>query len=195
MIEAEHQLVIEDNIQAVWQYVQDIRNWALLFPGCQHCEVIDEHRSNWLLKVGAGGLVKTVDVEVEVLCWQGPERVEFSYALVSEPVVGRGFYQAEPAENGHTRITLSVQVEGSGKMAPMWEAVSKPLLPKMAKSFSEKIKAKIESGEASDAPLDADCDTAQEPSKQSSGIKNKQSSGIKKLWHKLAAKQKTDVNG
>ena len=31
-------------------------------------------------------------------------------------------------------------------MAPMWEAVSRPLLPQLAKSFSGKLKAEIEHG-------------------------------------------------
>ena len=39
---------------------------------------------------------------------------------------------------------MKVRVQGSGPMSPMWEAMSKPLLPQLAKSFAGKLKAEIE---------------------------------------------------
>jgi hypothetical protein len=35
-------------------------------------------------------------------------------------------------------------VNGEGPMAPMWEAMGKPLLPKFALAFAEQFKAEIE---------------------------------------------------
>lgn len=144
MIEAEHAVVIDTGIDNVWDYVQDISQWALLFPGCKECQVIDDHNSKWVIKVGAGGLVKTVNVLVHVQQWDGPERVNFEYRLESEPVVGSGAYVAKKQGDNATEINLLVKVEGSGQMAPMWEAMCKPLLPQMAKAFSGKLKARIE---------------------------------------------------
>ena len=145
MIEAEHSVAIATGIDQVWDYVQDIQNWALLFPGCRECQVIDANNSRWIIKVGAGGLVKTVNVLVNVERWEGPGLVEFSYKLESEPVVGRGFYQAQSLSDTATDIKLQVKVEGSGQMAPMWEAMSRPLLPQMARAFSCRLKDEIES--------------------------------------------------
>jgi len=144
VIETQHAVVIETDINHVWDYVQDIRKWANLFPGCRECEVIDEHNSKWTIKVGAGGLVKTVNVLVHIDQWDGPERVNFSYKLESEPVVGGGSYVATRQGANATEIKLSVRVEGSGSMAPMWEAVSRPLLPQLAKLFAGKLKSEIE---------------------------------------------------
>ena len=144
MIEAEHSIVIGAGIDGVWDYVQDIRKWAVLFPGCRECIVIDAQNSRWVIKVGAGGLVKTVNVEVHVDQWDGPERVNFSYRLQGEPVQGSGSYIAARKGPHETDIRLKVRVEGSGSMAPMWEAVSRPLLPQLAKSFAAQLKAEIE---------------------------------------------------
>ena len=143
MIEAEHDLVIDTDIDSVWNYVQDISKWALLFPGCRECEIIDENNSKWIIKVGAGGLVKTVNVLVHIDEWAGPERVKFTYKLESEPVVGSGSYIASK-QGAVTAVKMHLQVEGSGQTAPMWEAVSRPLLPQMAKMFSGKLKSEIE---------------------------------------------------
>lgn len=144
MIEAEYAIAIDADIQHVWNYVQDIRQWAVLFPGCKECDVIDEHNSKWIIKVGAGGLVKTVSVLVHIDEWAGPERVNFSYKLESEPVVGSGSYIASKKSNNETEISLKVRVEGGGAMAPMWEAMCRPLLPQLAKAFSAKLKSEIE---------------------------------------------------
>ncbi len=144
MIEAEHTLVIDAAIDDVWRYVQDISKWANLFPGCRDCEIIDDDNSRWTLKVGAGGMVKTVNVLVHVDRWDGPGRVDFSYRLESEPVVGSGSYSASRKSDIESAVGLQVRVEGSGQMAAMWEAMCKPLLPQMAKTFSDRLKTEIE---------------------------------------------------
>jgi carbon monoxide dehydrogenase subunit G len=144
MIETEQSTSINASIDAVWTYVQDIRRWADLFPGCQECAVQDEHNSRWILKVGAGGLVRTVTVVVHVDDWAGPERVSFSFTLQGDPVEGSGIYRAERTGPEETSVCLKVCVAGSGALAPMWEALSKPLLPRLARSFAEKLKARIE---------------------------------------------------
>lgn len=144
MIEAEKSFAIDAPIDHVWDYVQDISRWASLLPGCRECVIIDEHNSRWTIKVGAGGLVKTVNVLVRVEKWDGPERVNFTYTLESEPVVGGGYYLAAKKGPGQTDITLKVRAEGSGPMAPMWEAMCKPLFPPLAQSFTNKLKAEIE---------------------------------------------------
>jgi carbon monoxide dehydrogenase subunit G/ketosteroid isomerase-like protein len=144
MIEAEHSLSINANIEQVWDYVQDIRKWANLFPGCQECEVLDEHNSRWIIKVGAGGLVKTVEVQVNIEKWDGPEKVDFTYKLKSEPVKGHGTYVAVPKGANETEVKLQLHVEGSGPMAPMWEAMCKPLLPQLAGAFGNSLRKEIE---------------------------------------------------
>jgi carbon monoxide dehydrogenase subunit G len=144
MIEAERSILIDAPINGVWAYVQDIRTWANLFPGCRECTVINANDSRWILKVGAAGLVRTVNVLVHVDEWAAPERVIFTYKLEGDPVEGGGSYVASRKGAHETEVTLKVRVEGSGSMAPMWEAMSRPLLPQLAKSFAGQLKAKIE---------------------------------------------------
>lgn len=153
MIETESTSQINAPIDSVWDYVKDMERWAAIFPGCRECEVLDEQRSRWTIKVGVGGLVKTVNVQVNVSNWGGPDRVDFSYELESEPVVGSGSYSAAP-NGAATDIRLHVIVKGSGQMAPMWEAMCKPLLPQLAKTFSDELKFEIENiaGVATERP-------------------------------------------
>ena len=144
MIETEQSISIGSAIEAVWEYVADIRNWAALMPGSQSCAVLNRDDSRWTLKVGAGGLVKTVVVLVHVERWNAPAEVTFSYALQGDPVVGRGSYNASRVSDHKTEVTLKLRVDGSGPMSRLWEAMSTPLLPQLAKSFSGRLKAEIE---------------------------------------------------
>jgi carbon monoxide dehydrogenase subunit G len=154
MIETSQTITVDAPISAVWAYAHDINGWAKLMPGLQACEVIDGDDSRWTLKVGVGALVRTVKVFVHVDRWAGPEEVDFTYRLEGDPVNGGGTYRARSLGPTETEVTLGVQVIGTGPMAPMWEAMGKPLLPKFALGFAEQFKAEIEqalatAGEAS----------------------------------------------
>lgn len=96
------------------------------------------------MKVGAGALVRSVKVSVQVDRWAGPEEVDFTYKLAGDPVQGGGTYRAYSLAPNQTQMTLAVRVEGTGPMAPMWEAMGRPLLPKFARSFAEQFKAEVE---------------------------------------------------
>jgi carbon monoxide dehydrogenase subunit G len=144
MIETEQTVLIDVGIDAVWAYAKDMRGWADLLPGMREFTLIDENDSRWVLKVGVGGLVRTVNVLVHVDQWAGPERVDFSYKLQGDPVEGGGSYTASRKSDRQTEVVLKVRVQGGGPMAPMWEAMGRPLLPQLAKGFADQLKAAIE---------------------------------------------------
>lgn len=144
MIGTEQSITINAPIAQVWNFASDIEGWAQLMPGLQQCEIIDADHSLWTLKVGAGALVRTVKVVVHVGRWAGPDEVDFTYKLAGDPVQGHGTYRARSTGPGNTEIALAIQVEGTGPMAPMWEAMGKPLLPKFARGFAEDFKIAVE---------------------------------------------------
>jgi carbon monoxide dehydrogenase subunit G len=144
MIETEQSVAIAAPIGAVWDFARDIRKWADLMPGLKDCDVIDDDNSRWTLKVGVGGLVRTVKVRVHVDQWDGPGKVLFTYQLEGDPVSGGGAYTATELSPDRTQVALAVRVAGSGPMAPMWEAMGRPLLPQFAKGFAEQFRDKIE---------------------------------------------------
>lgn len=156
MIETEQSVTIRAGLAETWDYARDIRRWAALVPGMQDCTVIDDDNSRWVVKVGVGGMVRTVTVDVHVDCWDGPGRVDFTYKLKGDPVTGGGTYRAVADEAG-SAVTLGLRVQGSGPMAPMWEAMGRPLLPQLARGFAEQFRASVEeaAGVAPAAPRKA----------------------------------------
>ena len=156
MIETEQSVVIDVPIDDVWDYVRDIRRWANMMPGLQDCAIINDDDSEWTLKVGVGGLVRTVKVLVHVDQWDGPGRVNFSYKLKGDPVEGGGNYIAAANGTNQTEVALTVRVAGSGPMAPMWEAMGRPLLTQFAKAFAGQLKVEIEKSVGAAAPVGAE---------------------------------------
>lgn len=144
MIETEQSVSIGSAIDEVWSYVKDLQNWASLLPGSQSCTMINPDDSRWTVKVGAGGLVRTVTVLVHVEEWNAPTLVRFSYKLQGDPVIGSGYYRAAQISARETEVALKIRVEGSGPMSQLWEAMSTPLLPQLARSFAGRLKAEIE---------------------------------------------------
>lgn len=143
MIETTQTVTIAAPIAVAWDYARDVERWAQIMPGYQACQIIDADNSLWTLKVGVGGMVRTVRVAVHVERWAGPEEVDFTFRLRGDPVEGAGTYRAHPDAAG-TAITLAVQVRGSGPMAPMWEAMGAPVLPRFARNFAEELASRIE---------------------------------------------------
>jgi carbon monoxide dehydrogenase subunit G len=149
VIETEQTVVIGAPISAVWDHARDIGGWASLMPGLQDCAVIDDDDSRWTLKVGVGALVRTVKVFVHVNRWAGPGEVDFTYSLEGDPVNGGGVYRARSLGPSETEMTIGVRVVGEGPMAPMWEAMGKPLLPRFARAFADQFKAEVEAASPS----------------------------------------------
>jgi len=165
MIETEQTVTVDADIDATWAYARDFERWASIMPGYQTSEIEDEDNSLWILKIGVGAMVRTVKVRVHVDEWAGPERVDFSFKLEGDPVLGNGQYLAAPNGTDKTDMTLKVQVSGSGPMAPMWEAMGGPVLPKFARSFAEELKGRIEEHAGGGAmPAGAKLESAQRPS-------------------------------
>jgi carbon monoxide dehydrogenase subunit G len=143
VIETEQTVAIRAGLADTWDYARDIRRWAALVPGMNDCTVIDDDNSRWVVKVGVGGLVRTVTVDVHVECWDGPGAVDFTYKLKGDPVTGGGKYRAT-ADGDGTSVTFALRVEGGGPMAPMWEAMGRPLLPQLARGFAEQFRDAVE---------------------------------------------------
>ena len=149
MIQSEQTINIDAAIDEVWAFTSDMGKWASFMPGCRSYDIVDDRNSCWTLKVGVGALVRTVRVLVHIDQWVGPERVTFSFALQGDPVKGSGSYIATKSTQSSTELVLTLHVEGDGPMAPIWEAMSRPLLPQMIRSFCEKLKKEIERAIAS----------------------------------------------
>jgi carbon monoxide dehydrogenase subunit G len=129
----------------VWKYVSMPSNWAEQFPGFESfVEDVPESEYTWTVKVGLGGLVRTVKAHVTVTEWGEPNHVAFKLKGITEPITGEGTFDAQSTTDTLTEVTLRLSVAGSGNMANMMEAMARPVLPKLAQLFCARLRDEIE---------------------------------------------------
>jgi carbon monoxide dehydrogenase subunit G len=128
----------------VWKYVSVPANWAAQFPGYVSFEEINPNEYTWTIKVGLGGLVRTVKIRVHVTEWNEPTHVAFTLEGITEPISGTGSFNASEVAAGSTEIALELSISGSGSMANMMEAMARPVLPKLGQTFCTRLKNAIE---------------------------------------------------
>ncbi len=123
MPEVTYQTSLELPVDKIWDFVQDMNNWAPFMTGYQSHEIKSETRSIWTLKGDVGILSRTVQLDVNVTEWAGPERVVFTLKGLNEDVDGGGTFTmrqtpaAAPAVAGGVDPRGSADSEGSGAMA------------------------------------------------------------------------------
>ena len=104
-------------MQAVWDFVKDMNNWAPFIRGYQSHEIQDDRRSIWRLKGDVGVLSREVSLNVHITEWNGPHRVAFTLDGINESVHGAGNFEMKSASRAS-------EVEmGANKKAPstLWE--------------------------------------------------------------------------
>ncbi len=177
-------------IETIWEFVQEMDNWATFVAGYQSHEKQSERDSLWILKGDVGVLARVVRFAVHVDEWSGPSRVTFSLTGVNEPMQGSGTFLLERYEEtgsalapapprsgvlgrflealarffyrlrhgsarraagadagpgaGTSRLTFRLRIDPGGPMAPMVNALMKPLMLPAAEDLANQILATLE---------------------------------------------------
>jgi len=187
--EAEYATTARLPVDIIWDFVQEMDNWAEFVAGYQSHEKQSEKESLWVLKGDVGVLARTVKFKVHIEEWNGPERVSFSLRGINEPMEGSGTFTlekfedessvAEPAPEkswlsrvfeaiarffyrlvhgraeraeiadagpaaGTSRLAFRLRLDPGGPMAPMINAMIKPLLLPAAEGLANQIMATLE---------------------------------------------------
>ncbi len=96
----------------LWDFVEDIDNWAPMMTGYVSHEIQDERSSTWVLRGDVGVLSREVRLGVTITAWEGPDRVEFALEGLNEAVSGGGtFLLAEAQEEASPAETSQEEVE------------------------------------------------------------------------------------
>jgi carbon monoxide dehydrogenase subunit G len=109
-------------VEVIWDFVQDMDNWARFVAGYQSHEKHSETDSTWLLKGDVGVLARTVKFAVHIEEWDGPSKVTFSLAGVNEPMKGSGTFLLERFEDASA---LAPAPARPGLLARLFEAVAR----------------------------------------------------------------------
>ena len=77
-------ILVDNSITSVWNFVKEMDNWAPMMKGYVSHEKQSEADSVWTLTGDLGPFSKTVDLRVHVTEWLDAERVAFEMEGVTE---------------------------------------------------------------------------------------------------------------
>jgi len=133
--EAEYSTAVKLPVQLIWDYVQEMDNWAPFLRGYQSHEKHDENESTWVLKGDVGAVSRTVKFFVTVDEWNAPSQVCFSLKGLNEPMEGGGEFLLAPYEEEDAR---------SGAPAPEKPGFFARLLQAIARFFYQLFAGKTQ---------------------------------------------------
>jgi carbon monoxide dehydrogenase subunit G len=188
--EAEYTTTAQLPVETVWNFVQEMDNWARFVTGYQSHEKRSETQSRWTLKGDAGVLARRLVFEVEITEWAVGKRAAFRLRGVNEPLQGEGVFALEPMTGDEapsapaprrglllrlfealaraglrllgraprraapaltgagTRLSFRLRLDPGGPMAPMINAMIRPLMLPAAESLANQILAHLEGARA-----------------------------------------------
>lgn len=195
MAEATYTTTTRVPLGRVWEFVQEMDNWGRFVTGYQKHEKRDDKHSSWTLRGDVGVLSRTLTFAVEIVEWNGPERVSFTLTGVNEPMQGAGTFtmttvagaggavatpapvaprknaffrllegfwrwllgragdgatraatatQAASAGDALTELRFELSLTPGGPMAPMVDAMIRPLMLPAAENLANRILAELE---------------------------------------------------
>lgn len=87
-------------VSTIWEFVQDMNNWAPMLTGYISHEIKSDTHSVWTLKGDVGILARTVELDVHITEWVDEERVRFTLKGLNEMVEGGGCFLMGPVTSG-----------------------------------------------------------------------------------------------
>ena len=138
MPEVEHTTTVAASLPQVWNFVEDMDNWAPFLTGYQRHEKINRDESIWVVKGELGGLTRAAEFKVQVTEWQEPSRVTFVMQGLQEPVTGSGEFLASDLggdEPGAASPAYVARPAPAGNWwTRLWDRLSRWMLRRLTKS-------------------------------------------------------------
>jgi carbon monoxide dehydrogenase subunit G len=107
-------------IQTIWNFVEDMDNWAHFLTGYVSHEKQSETESEWTLKGDVGVLARTVKFKVQIVEWAEPERVRFTLLGLNEQLEGEGEFRV--GASGQASTAVAAPHEGLVQQLLAWLA-------------------------------------------------------------------------
>ena len=138
-----HKVEVPLNIQTIWDFVQDMNNWAPLVPGYIEHKILSEKQSTWAFKGDLGFMKKTVKLQIDIKEWNEPSEVTFDLKGLSDNFNGGGYFKAEKIDEQTTAMTGHLEIKAGGMMGAMVNQILVSFVPKTAEELTNNIVAEL----------------------------------------------------
>ena len=146
----EEQIQIQANKIKVWEFLQDVGQLAECIPGCQEMkEISPEKQYSFVIEERIGPLRIHFELDVEVIELRG---TEFMWLQVQGndrklATKSKGDLKLEPLEgksSNETTLVLMAELQLTGKIASLGQAIIKRKVHEVTQVFAQAIKTRLE---------------------------------------------------
>ncbi|RWS42404.1 SRPBCC family protein [Bacillus mycoides] len=138
-----HTIELKASPDQIWNFVSNINNWAPLVTGYVKHKIIDDKHSTWRLHGDLGFIKRDVNLNVEIIEWNMPDKISFTMTSPTKKLIGSGFFHVELTSPSTTKVTSQLEIKTTGTGAFIFNGAIKPFVPKMTKQLSKKVADKL----------------------------------------------------
>ena len=121
MAEVQYSATARLPVQTIWDFVQDMDNWAAFVTGYQSHEKQSDSDSLWTLKGDLGVMARTLTLQVHITQWDAPQRVSFEMKGLNEAMDGSGSFEL----SHHTQGAAPVLAPKPGRLRGLFDALAR----------------------------------------------------------------------
>ncbi|PFI26556.1 CoxG family protein [Bacillus cereus] len=143
MAKGVHTIELAASPDQIWSFISNINNWAPLVTGYVKHKIIDDKHSTWRLHGDLGFIKRDVNLNVEIIEWNMPDKISFTMTSPTKKLFGSGFFHAESTSPSTTKVTSRLEIKTTGTGAFIFNGAIKPFVPKMTRQFSKQVADKL----------------------------------------------------
>ncbi|MGI0078823.1 MAG: CoxG family protein [Nitrososphaerales archaeon] len=135
-------VLISKPLETTWRFLNDIEKTGHCLPGCQEVKIISETRSLWKLKVSAGIVSRTLEMEVTRAVDEASKRINLHIRTRSGDLEGDLVVALTNVESA-TKLDLNFDVHAVGAFSWIINQMIGKQSDKMAAQFVECVDSSL----------------------------------------------------
>ena len=129
MASSVHSVEVQTTEQALWSFLKEKSDWAVLIPGYLHHEFESNDEMIWVFKGDFGIIQKAVKLKLTVNNVEENHKIAFELEGLSDNINGDGYFIMEPVNEETFKLTGNLNMSAGGFLAGMINPVLEKFVP------------------------------------------------------------------
>lgn len=129
MASSVYSVEVQTTEQALWSFLKEKVDWAVLIPGYLHHEFESNEEMIWVFKGDFGIVQKAVKLKLTVNNVEVNQKIAFELEGLSDNINGSGYFIMEPVNEETYKLTGNLTMSAGGFLAGMINPVLDKFVP------------------------------------------------------------------
>lgn len=134
-----HQLALALKQEEIWDFIQNMNNWAPLIPDYISHEMVSDNEVIWDFKADLGFMKKPVQLKIDIINREEPKKIQFDLVGISDNFKGGGHFIVKSTDEEISSLEGFLDISAGGMMGAMINPVLKTFVPKTVQELTDNI--------------------------------------------------------